>query len=153
MKVTASLTLLLITLLITGCNSSPVSPASPTTPLPYPGPTGALPVGGVVRFQIDRPVKAGATLVKGSGPVGVPIIITNVTTMGEILGGTVIGTDHRFEVEVAPLQSNIRIGLEIGDLTGTPFVWEQFQANGYKGDGALVVPLVGYYPDTVVVQQ
>lgn len=141
-----------VSLLIIGCNSVSPTPTLNIPTRPYPGPVTGAPVNPV-RFQIDRPVKVGDTVVKGSGPAGIPIVIANVTTMGTILGGDVIGDDNRFSVDVTPLEANTRIGLEIGDLTGTSYVWDQFQTEPFKGSGALIVPLVGYFQDTVVVQQ
>jgi len=142
---------LLVSLLIAGCNSAPTTPTNNPPTKPYPGPVTGAPVNPV-RFQIDRPVKAGDTIVKGSGPAGVPIVIANVTMMGTILGGDVIGADNRFSIDVPPLESSTRIGVEIGDLTGTNYVWDQFQSEQFKGSGALTVPLVGYFQDTAVVQ-
>jgi hypothetical protein len=105
----------------------------------------------IVKFEIDRPMKAGATVVTGRGPAGVPITIVGVTTMGNDLGSGVIGADNHFAIQVAPLTPNVRIGIAIGDLTGTNFRADEFDANAYKGAEALMVPLVGYFLDTTMV--
>jgi hypothetical protein len=112
----------------------------------------APPVSDGVKFQIDRPVKLGATVVTGQGPAGVPISIVNVTNMGSELGVGVIGPDGRFSVAVDPLPGSTRIGLGLGDLQGTDLKAEDFNADIYKGSEALVVPMVGYYQDTVLVR-
>jgi hypothetical protein len=53
---------------------------------------------------------------------------------------------------VAPLESSVRIGVAIGDLTGTSYTAEEFDAEAYKGPEALMVPMVGYFLDTTMVQ-
>ncbi len=151
MNTSGRLTLLSITLLAVSCNLNQALPSGKPGQ-PYPPPNRAAPTGKEVRFQIDRPVKVGDTVVRGSGPTGIPIVIMNVTMMGTILGGDDVGPDNRFEVEVPPLEPNIRIGLAIGDLTGTSHTWEEFQSEWYKGKEALLVPLVGYFQDTALVQ-
>ncbi len=157
-----SLVLLLCSCLVglAGCvTSSPTPRVSPlASPLkaspvssPINTPDKSAGTDGV-RFQIDQPVKAGSTTVTGRGPAGVPITIVSVTTMGNELGSGVIGADGRFSIPVAPLSSSVRIGISIGDLTGTKFEGKDFNADVYKGDGALMVPLVGYFLDTAMVQ-
>ncbi len=157
------LVLILYALALTACR--PAALPSPTLPLPsptpldeaYPGPTlpvitPSAPATSAVRFQIDRPVRTGATVVKGSGPAGIPIAIINVTDMGAELGAGVIDPNNRFAIAVSPLPVNVRIGLTLGDLTGTSYTYEQFNEEAYKGEEALLVPLVGYFQDTALVQ-
>lgn len=90
-------------------------------------------------------------MITGQGPAGVPISINSVTTMGNELAAGVIGADNRFAISVPPLEPNVRIGIAIGDLAGTRFSAEEFNADDYKGDEALVVPMVGYFLDTAMV--
>lgn len=143
-------TLCLIAIVLVGCASEVTTPQP--YPGPYPGPSGRTPRPGAVRFQIERPVRADDTLVKGSGPAGIPVVIVNVTMLGDELGGGVIGADNRFAISVPPLPSSIRIGLTVDDLTGTNYTIEEFYGDEYKGEGALMVPMVGYFQDTVLVQ-
>lgn len=72
--------------------------------------------------------------------------------MGDLLGTGTIGPDNRFAITVAPLTANIRIGIALGDLGGTGRTYEEFNADAYKGDEALMVPMTGYYLDTALVQ-
>lgn len=145
----------LIIVMLVGCGSPLPTPftspaVSPISVLPTP--TLSAPQAKVVRFQLDRPLKAGAAMVTGGGPAGIPISIESVTTMGEVLGIGTIGSDNRFAITVSPLTANVRIGIALGDLSGTNHTNEEFNADAYKGDDALVMPMVGYYLDTALVQ-
>lgn len=152
--------LMIVLIALTGCVSkkptpqvSPLNSPLAVDSVPTPDADPPVPVSrNAVKFQIDRPVKAGATIVTGSGPAGVPISIVSVTTMGDELGIGVIGPDSRFSIAVAPLADNVRIGVGLGDLSGTDFTADEFNADVYKGSEALLVPLVGYFQDTARVQ-
>ena len=151
------LMLCVMVVLASSCVSQPPQPTS--SPLESPLPAVSAPANspiptpvGAVKFQIDRPVKIGATVVTGQGPAGVPISIVNVTDMGSELGVGVIGADSRFSITVQPLLGSTRIGLGLGDLGGTNLNAEDFNADAYKGSEALVVPMVGYFQDTALVQ-
>lgn len=72
--------------------------------------------------------------------------------MGDVLGIGTIGSDNRFAITVPPLTASVRIGIALGDLRGTNRTDEEFNADAYKGDDALLVPMVGYYLDTALVQ-
>lgn len=108
------------------------SPQSTTSPLvtiesfvsPLP-PTSEVKQGPV--FTIDKPVLAGATEVTGSGPAGVPIRLVDVTEVGLELATTTIDENGRFVFRLAEgLPTGHSVGLQIGDLTGTPFKEEDF---------------------------
>lgn len=71
-------------------------------------------------FKITLPVSAGDIVVTGTGPAGVPIILVDVSEVGELLGTTVINADGTFTFELSKgLSGNHQIGLQLGDLTGT----------------------------------
>lgn len=106
----------------------------------------------LVPFHIDRPLNVGDTVVTGSGPAGIPIVIVSTTTMGDELGSGVIGSDGKFSVSVIPLQPNVRIGLALGDLSGTSYDSSLFDRNEFHGQEALLVPLVGFFHDTTLVE-
>ena len=144
--------------ILSGC--SPASPAGGAPiadppaivgdPMP---PTATIPPGpGVAPFVLARPVRQGDTVVRGSGPAGVPVLLVDVTFMGQNLAQTVIGPDGTFEVTMQALESNHRIGLMLGELAGTPWTDASFRDPGYNGKEAMQVPQVGFLYDTVLVQ-
>jgi len=119
--------------------------ASPIRPATAPTPT--LPFGP--RFTLDRPLLPNSTVVTGQGPAGVPIRIVNVTRAGRELGAGTIGPDGRFSIEVSPLPPGERIGIMLGDVTGTPFRKEDF----LRGEGYVDIPMVGILFDTAMVEE
>lgn len=108
-------------------------------------------LAGEVAFRLTKPVLAGATEVNGSGTPEVPIILYNVTFMGEVMGETSIGADGLFRFQVQPLEANVRLGIGVADLTGTRWTSDYFLAPGFRGDEAMSLPNVGYFVDTVQV--
>jgi hypothetical protein len=120
---------------------------APVTPTPE---TSRIPI---VPFILDRPLKPGATIVSGSGPANVPVVIANVFLMGEIIGEGTIGADGRFEFTVTPaLEVGHWIGIALNSLDGTDFAYEDFYANGFRGPGAEQVPQVGFIYDSEFVR-
>jgi len=107
---------------------------------------------GIVPFHLARPVVEGATLVTGTGPAGVPILLQDVTFMGAQMSSTVIGQDGKFAFQVAPLSKNHRIGICLADLSGTSWKPEDFSSQAYSGEEPMQVPQAGYYYDTTLVQ-
>ena len=98
-----------------------------------------------VEFAFERPISAGDTVVSGMGPPGLEVSIVNVTFMGEEIATTTVGSDGRFEVQVPALESGVRIGLT-ADIEGT-----DLEERIIPGEGAMGLPQVGYYFDTVVI--
>lgn len=81
-------------------------------------------------FFINEPVRSGDTVVTGSGPANVPIILVNVSFVGEVLGETTIDEAGNFVFEIDnQLEANHSIGLQLGDITGTDFTETQFLYN------------------------
>lgn len=144
--------------------TSPLStPASAASPLPTPAeavpadgspaPTPDLPQEMLVPFRLEKPLRAGDTQIRGSGPPGVPIIIANITLMGEQIVFGEIGPDGRFDFELSnPLEENYRIGLALGDMTGKSWTEETFRHPMFHGDEAQTVPQAGFYYDSSQVQ-
>ncbi len=124
-----------------GAYPAPVAPAEETSSIP------------IVPFVIERPVPAGATVIRGTGPAGVPILIINVTFMGEVLGEGVIGEDGTFEVEVPPLEDQLWVGVAPGELAGSDLTYEDLTASGFNGEGAAQVPQIGFVYDSITVGQ
>lgn len=93
-----------------------------SVPVVTPEPTKQAP-----DFTIDVRVLAGARQVSGSGPPNVPIRLVDVTEAGQELATTVVGVDGRFVFSLSdPLVAGHSVGLQIGDLTGTQFSYEDF---------------------------
>lgn len=101
--------------------------------------------GGIL-IQLDKPLLEGATTVTGVGPSGLPVSIMNVTMMGELLGSGVVDSNGKFSISTAPLPINTRIGVYV-DLTPVGLTDADIQA----GNGAMNIPLVGYFVDTAMV--
>ena len=139
-----------------GSDASYPAPLSATTAdRSYPAPVQPTPETSripIVPFVLDRPLEPGATIVRGSGPANVPIVIANVFLMGEIMGEGVIDANGRFEVAVAPLEKGYWIGIAPDDLSGTDFAYEDFYPQGFRGPGAEQVPQVGFLYDSEFVR-
>ncbi len=100
-------------------------------------------------FTIAEPVAGGDTVITGTGPAGVPIILVDVSEVGLPLGETVINEDdtYIFNLET-PLQSGHSIGIMLGDLTGTDLDENDF----IYSDTYFVRPLIGILFDMVFVE-
>jgi hypothetical protein len=153
------LTLLVVAIVaLTGCG--PASPAGgplqadppPLAADPQP-PTATVPGGpALTPFALARPVREGDTVVRGSGPAGVPVVLVDVTFMGQRLAQTVIGPDGTFQVTLNALEKNHRLGIMLGELTGTSWSDASFQDPGYNGPQAMQVPQIAFLFDTVFVE-
>lgn len=115
----------------------------PTEVTSYPEPEGTR--EGAIPFAFERPINAGDTVIRGVGPAGLQISIVNVTLMGEEIATTQVGEDGQFEVEVPALEPGVRIGLT-ADIGGT-----DLEAQIEPGEGARNVPQVGFFFDTIVI--
>lgn len=132
--------------------SPPVSPLSPLRS-PSPLPTPQPPANKIAAFRLNKPIFEGTDQVTGTGPEGVPIMIVDVTFMGEPLGQGVIGSNGVFAIKVPVLEKNHRIGIMLGNLTGTPWKMEDFYAPEYRGDEAVQMPMVGFVYDSAMVKE
>jgi hypothetical protein len=146
---------LLIVLLLSACSISAPSPSSSPLPAisPLNSPLPASTAVSAVPFQIARSLKPGDTVVRGTGPAGVPVYITDITFMGEPLGTGIVGADGKFSINVRPLPDEHRIGLALGILEGTRWKPEDFYQPEFNGPEAMQVPQVGFFHDTVMVDQ
>lgn len=150
------LPIFIATLLLSACVTPPPGPFPTDSPLPAVSPlTSPLPAAAVsaTPFQIERPLIAGATEVRGTGPAGVPVFIADVTFMGEPLGVGTIGPDGKFVVSVPALPDTHRIGLALGVLDGTQWKAEDFYRPEFFGKDSMQAPQVGFFHDTVLVGQ
>jgi hypothetical protein len=133
----------------------PPTLAPDTAPDSYPAPVELTPEFSripIVPFVMERPLIPGATVIRGTGPANVPIVVADIFLMGEILGEGVIGADGTFEITVPPLAEGHWIGVAVADLSGTEFLPEDFYASGFRGPGAEQVPQVGFIFDTDFVR-
>ncbi len=124
----------------------------PESPLPTPEGTDAA-APQIVPFRLDKPLQDGDTRVTGTGPAGVPIRLEDVTFTGRLIATGQVEEDGTFEIVLPqPLEARHRVGLTI-DVAGTPWTLEDFQSPDFNGDEALMVPQVGFYYDTAMVQE
>jgi hypothetical protein len=131
-----------------------LNPTNAPYPLP-PSPTmnPGTPVK-VVPFRINKPVPDGATEVSGTGPADIPITLADITMYGDILSQTTIKSDGTFKFNLSqPIGKGHLIGVALSDLKGTKWVAANFTDPGFKGDKPNLVPLVGFFFDTVDVGQ
>jgi hypothetical protein len=129
--------------------------ASPLALDSYPAPVQPTPETSripIVPFVLERPLKPGDTIVRGTGPANVPIIIANVFLMGEVIGEGIIDADGHFEIAVPPLEEGHWIGIALDNLSGTEYTYEDFYARGFRGEGAEQVPQVGFVYDSDFVR-
>ena len=148
---------LAISLLLAAC--APETPVPSTvSPLASPLEAGGSPLATPTRevepFQMDKPLVAGMSKITGSGPAGIPVLVADVTMGGQVLGRSTINNQGEFEIKLnAPLEARHRLGLTLGDMTGTGKQYEDFYFEGYYGDEALTVPQVGFFFDTAMVKE
>ncbi|MBI5568059.1 MAG: hypothetical protein HY870_24385 [Chloroflexi bacterium] len=140
---------------LVACNNvAPQPEQSPVgvSPLNKPEPAmSPLPVSKATPFQLERPLVAGASIVRGTGLAGIPVYIADVTFMGELLGTGTIGSNGKFEVTVPPLSEGHRIGVALGVLDGTHWKVEDFYKPDYYGPDFMQSPQVGFFFDTAMV--
>lgn len=123
--------------------SYPIQTSSPLQIEAYPIPTSQT---GIL-LAFTTPISQNDSEVHGVGPAGLPIVIQNITLMGEQVGAGIIAEDGTFSIPVT-LQSNIRIGLS-ADIESFGLTSEDIQL----GSGAMTVPLVGFFYDTVRIEE
>ncbi len=135
----------------------PTSPfSSPISPIPTPEEESTTSIYQITgpNFEIDKPVLPEATKITGQGPIGIPIIIVDMTMMGAPLGNGTIGPDGKFVVQLnKPAIENHLLGIQIGPdfQFTTPEIAEQLLAK--KGPGFRNYPQVGLAYDTAIVRQ
>jgi hypothetical protein len=88
------------------------------------------------------------------GPAGIPIMLQDITFNGEVLALGAIDENGRFKVNLPrSLEVGHRIGITLGDLTGTGLSREQFYLEDFYGEEALTVPQVGFFFDTYMIRE
>lgn len=147
---------IVVTVAVLGACRTPTPTVSPlpsplNTPSSFISPLTPPEVRQGPVFTIDQPVLAGETKIAGSGPAGVPIILIDVTEGGRQLATVTIGEDGRFVFRLSEgLPNGHSVGLQVGELTGTPFKYEDFLYSDTYYDR----PLIGILLDMAsVVEQ
>jgi len=101
------------------------------------------------KFTIDEPLTINSTSVTGIGPAGVPIILIDVSQMGEKLSETIINGQGNFMFSLnSPLIIDHTIGIQIGDLANTRFDPNDFISSPTYYDK----PMIGIILDIANVQ-
>lgn len=99
---------------------------------------------------IEKPVTSKDKSVKGKGPAGLPLILVDVSLVGELLDETTVNSEGNFEFILdKPLEANHTIGVQLGDLQGTDFIETDFTTSSLFYDR----PLVGILFDLVSVTE
>lgn len=147
-----------VMLFVAGCNEA--TPMVETSPLTspqsvVPTPDERTPTEvAMVPFELDKPISGGATEVTGSGPAGIPIMIVDISMGGNVLGTGTVGSDGEFTVELSQaLEARHRIGIALGNLSGTGWEVTDLQDDRYYGSEALSVPQVGFFFDTYFIAE
>lgn len=100
-------------------------------------------------FHIDRPVSSTDLTVTGNGPANVPIILVNVSEVGNVLAETVIDEQGTFVFQInQALTVGHTLGIQLGNIEGTEFEENQFVYSETYFDR----PYVGILFDLVVVE-
>jgi hypothetical protein len=170
---TFSVSILLITL-ISCAKSTPESQAVTFAPItitpsisdsipeiePYPLETNSYPMpnSGQVNqqlpkqgpdFNIDKPVKLSATMVTGNGPANVPMVLVDVSEMGQELATTTIdGQGNFIFILTSPLIVDHTIGIKLGDVQDTTLDPDDFMYSDSYYDR----PLIGILFDIARVE-
>lgn len=137
--------------------AAPKSGYPPPAPELMPTPSDAYPVMESAQskenaFRLDKPVYAGDTTVTGHGPAGIPILLVDITTMGNILSETVISDDGIFLFDVQPLEARHRLGIMIGNLQVPGVKEDDFYSQKFYGDEPIQIPQIGFFFDSVLVR-
>jgi hypothetical protein len=104
-------------------------------------------------FQLDLPLKVGATTVTGQSPESLPLAIVDVTFGGVILGTGQSDEDGRFSIPVTPLPDGHRIGVTITEFeAGITFEEIAEQYFPYRGEGFMNIPNLGIFYDSAITE-
>jgi hypothetical protein len=106
-----------------------------------------------VPFKLEKPIVEGTTEVRGTGPADIPILLMDISLMGDTLADTTIQPDGTFVFTLPdPLQKDHLIGITLADLSGTIWTTNNFDNPGFEGDTPSLIPQVGYFFDTALVE-
>jgi hypothetical protein len=102
---------------------------------------------------LDKPIAVGATRVTGRGPEDVPIVLMDITFAGPVLATGEIDGNGEFELMLnEPLEAEHRIGLSLGDLSGSKWQAADFSSD-FNGDEAINIPQIGFFFDSYMIRE
>lgn len=131
--------ILCLMLMMIGCQRPEPGTSPATSPLSPLSPQGENTPGWGPIFTLD-PLREGDIVVTGTGPANLPIRVIDLSQAGDQIGGGLIEQTGRFNIAVSsPVIGGNRIGIQIGDLTSTPFRYEDF----ISGPGYRDYPMIG----------
>jgi hypothetical protein len=130
---------------------------SPLFDSPLPPSPPSISIAGP-SFEIEKPVVAGASQVRGKGPYNVPIVFVDVTLTAKPLGSGIISSDGTFAIDISgELVPGHRVGIMAGMMEGAtpvPSVEEYIEnLKQFGGDGYKSVPYVGIIFDSCLVAE
>jgi hypothetical protein len=152
------LMLIALLLALAACTGTSPKVGTQTTPVfnspsPMPTPTLSSPLDASAlkqgpAFAFSEPVKAGDTVIKGTGGSNVPIRIVSISDAGDIVASGIVGSDGKFSFSVdAQLVKGTRLGIILGETAGTNFKQEDFVSGPNYSD----LPYIGVvFADTLV---
>jgi hypothetical protein len=137
---------LLVLAILAGC-CIPIEPPPGESPL-SPLPESPLSLSTSQRFNINKPIRAGAKEVSGQGPIGIPLQVVDITAGGQVLGTGTIDKNGNFSIKLnTPIEANRSIGIQLATAKD-PDTWLDLWA--LRGEGAKVVPQIGEFFDSTV---
>jgi len=156
-RIVCCLTLVLLMLSLAACDEAPAITVSPLDS-PIIASSSVLPTPiavsesetideGIVKFNIDEPLLAGASQVTGVGPAGLSISVVDVSVGYEVLGSGEVNREGKFAIKVTP---PVMSGHRIGILTEEPLSSAEFKK--YAGDGQHFTAQGGWVIESAIVE-
>ena len=116
----------------------------------YPAPSNSYPspitYDESKRFTLVVPLKAGDTVIRGTGPADTPIKVISISYVGESLGFGMVDKNGNFNITVSPpLEANHVIGIQLSD--------PEMEPDFYDGPGYTNIPMIGLVLVQAVVEE
>ncbi len=116
----------------------------------YPAPSNSYPAPITYdeskRFTLVVPLKAGDTVIRGTGPADTPIKVISISYVGEPLGFGMVDKNGTFNITVSPpLEANHVIGIQLSD--------PEMEPDFYDGPGYTNIPMIGLVLVQAIVEE